>query len=311
MRSFELEDYSALLSAIESPELDLILVGGHAVSVYAHRYRRNCSALDAYLPFRSKDADLIGTVASGIQLASRLNVQWKKEPTKGGMIGLSLGHIELPGVPGAKVELLGQILGVKTEEVRNTAVVESFRGHRFKIINPFLLYEAKGTNAVRIDQARESGPRRDRSQLAIMGIVVNEVLNELASTEGADRALVKASGRLIKFWLSPDGAALVRCNLADPKTVLPFRGLEQHASPSVKHFVIEMLPRFWAKLAERTASVPEKVVSKLESEGVSSRRLAEPEPDPPLSTDEFLSQLRQSAEDQPGDSPSQGRGIKY
>jgi hypothetical protein len=39
VRSFELEDYSELLSAIESPELDLILVGGHAVSVYAHRYR--------------------------------------------------------------------------------------------------------------------------------------------------------------------------------------------------------------------------------------------------------------------------------
>lgn len=78
MRSFELEDYSALLSAIESPELDLILVGGHAVSVYAHRYRRNSPALDAYLPFRCKDADLIGTVASGTELASRLNAQWKK-----------------------------------------------------------------------------------------------------------------------------------------------------------------------------------------------------------------------------------------
>ena len=51
--------------------------------------------------------------------------------------------------------------------------------------------EAKGTNVVEIDQTRESGSRRDRSQLAIMGIVVNEVLNELASTQGAERALVK------------------------------------------------------------------------------------------------------------------------
>ena len=114
MRSFELEDYSPLLSAIESPELDLILVGGHAVSVYAHRYRRNCPALDVCLPSRIKDADLIGTVASGMQLASRLNAQWKKEPTKGGMIGLSIGHIELPGVPGAKVEILGTDTGCKT-----------------------------------------------------------------------------------------------------------------------------------------------------------------------------------------------------
>jgi len=88
--------------------------------VYAHRYRRNCPALDVCLPSRIKDADLIGTVASGMQLASRLNSQWKKEPTKGGMIGLSIGHIELPGVPGAKVEILGQVLSVKIEEIRNT-----------------------------------------------------------------------------------------------------------------------------------------------------------------------------------------------
>jgi hypothetical protein len=171
--------------------------------------------------------------------------------------------------------------------------------------------EAKGTNVVEIDQTRESGSRRDRSQLAIMGIVVNEVLNELASTQGAERALVKASGRLLKFWLSPDGAALVRCSLADPKAILPLRKLEQHPTPSVKNFVTEMLPRFWAKLAESTASVPERIVNKLESEGAFLRSLLEPKPDRPLSTDEFLSQLRRSAEDQPGDSPSQGRGIKY
>ena len=139
--------------------------------------------------------------------------------------------------------------------------------------------EAKGTNVVEIDQTRESGSRRDRSQLAIMGIVVNEVLNELASTQGAERALVKASGRLLKFWLSPDGAALVRCSLADPKAILPLRKLEQHPTPSVKNFVTEMLPRFWAKLAESTASVPERIVNKLESEGAFLRSLLEPKPD--------------------------------
>ena len=79
-----------------------------------------------------------------------------------------------------------------------------------KVINPFLLYEAKATNVVQIDQIKESGSRRDRSQLGIMGIVVNKVLSELASTQGAERALVKASGRLLNFWLSSNGAALVR-----------------------------------------------------------------------------------------------------
>jgi hypothetical protein len=130
VRSFKLEDYSELLAAIESPDLDLILVGGHAVSVYGYDYHRSCPALDAYLPFLSKDADLIGTVASGMQLASRLNAQWKKESTKGGLRGLSIEHIELPNVPGAKVEILGQILGVKTEDIRNTVSLS-----RFVVIN--------------------------------------------------------------------------------------------------------------------------------------------------------------------------------
>ena len=55
------------------------------------------------------------------------------------MMGLSIGHFELPNVPGAKVEILGQILGIKTEEIRTTAFIKSFRGHQFKVINPFLL----------------------------------------------------------------------------------------------------------------------------------------------------------------------------
>jgi hypothetical protein len=310
VRSFKLEDYSELLAAIESPGLDLILVGGHAVSVYGYDYHRSCPALDAYLPFLSKDADLIGTVASGMQLASRLNAQWKKESTKGGLRGLSIGHIELPNVPGAKVEILGQILGVKTEDVRNTAVVKSFRGHQFKVINPFLLYEAKATNVVQIDQIKESGSRRDRSQLGIMGIVVNKVLSELASTQGAERALVKASGRLLNFWLSSNGAALVRCNLADPKTTLPLRELTQHPSPSIQNFVTQMIPRFWGTLAERTASVPEPVVTKLESEGTHSKIVTGSQRNDPPTTSEFLSQLRQSSQDEPGDSRSQGCGIK-
>ena len=91
MKLFELGDYISVLAVIDTANLDLILVGGHAVSVYAHKYRPKCPELERYLPFRSKDADWIGTIDVGLRLAAALGSQWKQDPTKGGMRGLSSG----------------------------------------------------------------------------------------------------------------------------------------------------------------------------------------------------------------------------
>jgi len=59
---FDLSALEAVFLAVERAGLDLILVGGHAVSFYAAKYRDRCPELAEYFPLRSKDADWIGTM---------------------------------------------------------------------------------------------------------------------------------------------------------------------------------------------------------------------------------------------------------
>lgn len=199
-----------------------------------------------------------------MRLASPLGPEWRQNPIKGGMRGLSLGHIPLPGVAGAKVEILGKILGADAEMIRKTAYVESYRGHRFKVINPFLLYQTKGSNLVRIPQQREAGTRPDAKQFAITGLVVREVLREFAAQPQAERALVKACGRLLEFWLGADGAALVRGGVARPREILPIQELENHSASSAQNFVTKRLPHFERQLADRISRVPPAIARKVE-----------------------------------------------
>ena len=59
----EFLDFASLLSAPIKGELPL-LVGGHAVNVWAWFYRNRIGkVLDDWLPLTSKDLDLVGTVA--------------------------------------------------------------------------------------------------------------------------------------------------------------------------------------------------------------------------------------------------------
>jgi hypothetical protein len=107
----------------------------------------------------------------------------------------------LPSRPEVNVEILGHILGADAQKVRETALSENYEGHRFRVISPFLLYEAKGTNLARIPQRTEARTREDLKQFTVMGFVVREVLSELVVRADAERALLKACNRLADFWL--------------------------------------------------------------------------------------------------------------
>jgi hypothetical protein len=58
---FELNALHSVFRAINEANLDLVLVGGHAVSYYAAKYYDRCPELLSFFPLRSKDADWIGT----------------------------------------------------------------------------------------------------------------------------------------------------------------------------------------------------------------------------------------------------------
>ena len=215
------------------------------------------------LPLLSKDGDWIGTINDGLRLAATLQLKWKANPRKGGMQGLSLGRIEMPTPAGAKIEILGQILGADAKEIRESAVTESARGFTIRIINPFLLYQTKGLNLVSIPQRKSEGSRQDAKQFTVMGIILSEVLKEFATTVGDERALIKSSGRLLEFSLTTDGAALVKAGAMDLSTLLPLGLMGTHTDERVRNVVNTRLPHFRRRLDLALEKVPVEQTTKI------------------------------------------------
>ncbi|MFY9987405.1 MAG: hypothetical protein WAK31_21790 [Chthoniobacterales bacterium] len=266
MSGFDLSALEPVFLAVERTDLDLILVGGHAVSFYAAKYRDRCPELAQYFPLRSKDADWIGTIDDGMRLASALHLIWRGNPRKGGMQGLSLGRIDLDEPRGGKIEILGQILGAGAKEIRETAVTESALGFTIRIINPFLLYETKGLNLATIPQREGEGGRQDAKQFAVMGIITSDLLKQFAMTPGDERALIKTCGRLLDFSLSQNGAALVKAGAMDPFKLLPFALMETHAGASVRNLANKRLPHFRRQLDSALEKVPAEQAEKIRAD---------------------------------------------
>ena len=277
MKPFSLTEYLPLLAQARGAGLEVVLVGGQAVSLYAAHFVPDCPAIAAFAPFVSKDADLLGTVDDGLSLARRLNVPWQQSSSKGGMRGLCLGHLSLPHPADAKVEILGYVLGADAPTIRATAYqVEVPGGEPVRVINPFLLYRVKGINVVRLAQREPGRERQDTRQFAVMGLVVNTVLQRFCRDRSPEsiRPLVKTCGQLLDFWLSSDGAALVAGGAADPAKVLPLAALREHPEESVRNLVGKRWPVFSERqLAPAVSQVPPGTIDKVHADFQEAARL--------------------------------------
>ena len=62
-------EYAVVLRAAESLPTPQVIIGGQAVSIWAERYLPGEPELGKYLPFTSKDLDLLGNKSDLDQLA--------------------------------------------------------------------------------------------------------------------------------------------------------------------------------------------------------------------------------------------------
>ena len=242
-RIYELADYDSVIEAAGHPDIRAVLVGGQAVYFWAMRYRQRCSELDQYMPYTSQDADYLADESSARKLAETLHCKFVRTPQKGGMLGLSLGHI--PMNAGMDVEILGRVNGVMEAKIHRAALHLEWRGKTVHVIHPVQLYIAKGHNLIDLDQI----DRQDGKHFAIMRLVLREFLAEIAANteDTAPMALLKSCESVMDFYLSDTGLKLI-VRGHTPKVDL-WPDLAAHTSTKVQNFVRERLPRWEQELA--------------------------------------------------------------
>lgn len=184
-RRRSVEDFEAILRAISKQQEPVILVGGHAVNVWALAYRDRLGSLLAPLqPLTSGDMDVYGTRHALMELHREL----------GGKLLLSGpreiidGTLILGTKPNTReLDVLRRVNGIPKIESQSTVTMDVC-GYEILVLFPHLLLQAKLENALHLDQ---SG-RQDIKHVKIMMLVLREFLVDVvtgATSENEKSAL--------------------------------------------------------------------------------------------------------------------------
>ena len=199
--------------------------------------------MEAFLPYTSQDADHLADVPAAHELARHLKSRFCPSPTKGGMLGLSLGDIPLGA--DMKVEIHGRISGVKNDDVRGAALAIGWQDLEVSVIHPAQLYVGKSCNLLGLDQA----DRQDGKHFGITQWVVRGFLADLAQGAVRDdpRAFLDCCEHLMRFAISREGIKLIDLGQMPATGLGP--GLEGHPNAKMCWFAKERVPRWERQVA--------------------------------------------------------------
>ena len=187
------EDFESIFRAISKQTEPVILVGGHAVNVWALSYHDRLGDILAPLrPFTSGDMDVYAT-RNGLMglhedLGGKLLLSGPREITDGTLIiGVEPDTREL--------DVLRSVNGLPKIDAQSAIPMEVC-GHVIPVLFPHLLLQAKLENALRLDQRN----RQDIKHVRIMALVLREFLQEVVATTTAENE--KYSLQLLQKVLS-------------------------------------------------------------------------------------------------------------
>ena len=218
-----------------------VIVGGHAVNLWSMYFLANgVSGLERYLPFTSKDLDLVGTM----DLLDRLHLRLKGKLTRSEPRSPVLGRLVIPSASGADltVEVLHTVKGLDFKELGRTIDLQT-SGVFGRVLIPQLVLKAKIENSVSIDQ---SG-RNDVKHVNMMTLCVRAFIGDLAVQVGngelGARTLVNLLGEVWEIVTQPQAVQATRMWGFDFSNVWPHPELASTGNDKVSRWLQHRLPK--------------------------------------------------------------------
>ncbi len=239
----EVQDFGLILSTSVDGEFPL-LVGGHAVNLWAWFYRgRIGKALDQWLPLTSKDLDLVGTIALLAELKHRFGGDYRLSGPRSPVIGQLVVQIRGKNL---KIDVLKNVFGLGPKDLAIQAPiieVEDCDGtFSARVIPPVVLLQAKIANVAKLDQTG----RNDFRHVHLMLLVVRAYLSEL--TEATESGLIDSRIAIIQLELarkviaSPEAIKCTASHEIDFNGIWPREMFAQTKDPRLQNFVKHRLP---------------------------------------------------------------------
>ncbi len=191
-----ISEFAQIISPPEDGEAPVV-VGGHAVNLWSEYYfALGVKALAAYMPFTSKDLDLIGPAG----LLERLHATHKGKLTLSDPRSPVLGRLDILRENGSllRIEVLHGVKGLNTKDLSRTMELR-IEGISARVLMPHLILKAKIENAETISQKG----RNDVKHVLMMILCARSFIEEFAGYVGAgqasSRALVNLLGEVMEI----------------------------------------------------------------------------------------------------------------
>jgi len=232
-------DFESVFRAVSRQTKDpIVLVGGHAVNVWALTYRdRLGAALERYQPLTSGDMDFYATrnalLALHKELGGKLLLSGPREITDGTLVlGVEPDTRE--------IDILRSVHGLPGIRNQDTITLK-ICGYDIPVLFPHLLLQSKLANALHLDQAQ----RQDLKHVAVMVLVLREFLSEVlaSASSGNEKPALALFHRSLEVLLSDNAREFCGRHGQSFAEVMPSDALAASPLPRLAEFGREYLPR--------------------------------------------------------------------
>lgn len=225
------EDFEAILCALSRQKELVVLVGGHAVNVWALSYQDRLGKLLAPLqPFTSGDMDVFATRSALMRLHQEL----------GGKLILSGPREIIDGtlILGAdpetrELDVLRKVNGIPKVDSQN-AIPMDVCGYEIQVLFPHLLLQGKLENTLHLNQ----GERQDAKHVKIMALVLREFLTDVVTTATPEneKAALALLQEVLKVLTSENAREFTRIHGVAFDSVMPADLLKNSPLPKLARF---------------------------------------------------------------------------
>lgn len=250
-------DFLRLLAALRDTGEPVIIVGGHAVNLWAEFYLRQEPGLARYQPFTSRDLDLHrpGPLARAALRGRSAQALRERDPF-GKAFELVEASFAVRDTAGnvLHIEALKALGGLSAREVSRAVVQVEYENVRLHVLHPIALLKAKASNLAHLDQT----DRQDDKHFSILLLCVRAFLRDLLQTSRASeppRRCLNLLELTLKTALHPDVLRAARSLHLDLRRLLPWRDLARHPQPRIAHFLARRAPQWRDLLQARLRSI--------------------------------------------------------
>ena len=226
-------------------ELDVIVVGGQAINLWASIYAQTIIELQQYIPFSSEDLDVYGgrleAIACQKVLGGKLtlNKDFDSSPNSGVLI-IPLAERNL------RIDFLASVFGLNETEIEETAIqFNTVTGLSLKVLHPILCLEGKLKSLLGLPQ---SG-RQDLKHLKMAILFVNGFISN--NLDKSIKNSLKLIERIFKNTISEKGLSAWFTYDICLESAIPWEMIAKLPDPKWLNFQKTRKPQMLSLIAQK------------------------------------------------------------